>query len=651
MDDSNLSKKSVVLFIPEAGIYAYLRALSVLGNAAKKEGSNVFVTRCTGEMFRCPMMVMHRIPVDITKQEKEKFCKKCTNYFGCAQRRYGFSTIDFSLFVSSQLMNEINDAVSHAGENLESVIFRGFPVGKMAQYDFILETKYPYSSNFSEAHKAIYSAYIKNCALAVAISDNICQLYKPALLLTFNEYGQGQAARFGAKINNVSRMAVTNQSHLNIDFSRFAIWASTHGSWTSAHCQKWNEKSDISITAQSVNLCWSDIIFRLYGIGSHIFSLKKKKNPATIFERFKLNTKRKTIVVYTSSQDERKCTETAAKIWDDKLKIVDAFSNQIDWLNMLQDYANQKEDVQIVVRIHPREGARQFGFDSHHLKQLKEKFKSKSERFYIVWPDDDVSSYDLLELADFCLVSWSTMGQEATRLGIPSLACTGNLYYPDDDFIQVATTKEEYRKRLDAMINFDFTWKHLLKAVRFYHWRTFVPSLDLGETVPVDIENSRVWPEAPESKVKAINDIFFGKTDLIEYNIEQWKKTLPKNAVEQESEAMRLGIRRFINKVFYPRSRFDSAITFYRKAWRKFIGSKVPFLKMLERNPEDYILEFSTDATKSPELCEKTKINKNLRILLADGLDAVLIRDGKMLRRMSPMIIRLAKLHASSLQE
>jgi len=47
-------------------------------------------------------------------------------------------------------------------------------------------------------------------------------------------------------------------------------------------------------------------------------------------------------------------------------------------------------------------------------------------------------------------------------------------------------------------------------------------------------------------------------------------------------------------------------------------------------------------------LCLKTKRNKNLRILLARGLEAILIRDGKILKRLSPVVIRLAKLYNSS---
>ena len=93
------------------------------------------------------------------------------------------------------------------------------------------------------------------------------------------------------------------------------------------------------------------------------------------------------------------------------------------------------------------------------------------------------------------------------------------MLYPNDDFFQVATTLDSYKSKLDDILNMRTTFQHLIKAVRFYHWRTLVPSLDLGKTVPQDYSDDTVWPRAPQSKIKIINEILSGKEDLIEYNL------------------------------------------------------------------------------------------------------------------------------------
>jgi len=652
----NKSNKSIVLFIPEVGIYPFMRGLAVLGDAVKKEGGEVFVTHCSGQMVRCPMMVMHDVPAEDLGRKAE-LCKMCDRSFQCAQRKYQFSPIELSDLVNDALVNDIEKHISKNSNDPENIQYKGFPAGKFSQYDFILETKFPYYKGLSQSHRIIYLSYIKNAALALALADGICERYKPDLLMTFNEYAQYQAVRHSANTHGVSRMAVTYPVHFNIDASRFPIWGSTCEYWRYKHCQNWNKMKDVPVVTRDVAACWDDGIFRMYSSGTHIFSSRKKSNPALISKKLRLDPNKKTIVVYPSSQDERGSVEIAMKIWDEDNHIADAFPNQIEWLSMLKDYAAKRNDVQIVARIHPREGSRGRGFDSQHLMDLKEKFPINTPSFIIVWPDDPISSYDLMELADVCLVTWSLMGQEAARLGIPVLSCTGNMFYPDDDFIQVATTPEEYRRKLDSILKMEFTWQHLLKAVRFYHWRIFVTSLDLGETVPADVQDDTIWPDAPPSMVGVINDILFGRQDLIEYNIKKWQDSLPADALKQESEAMRLGIRCFLDKIFYPPISYEQTFGIVYRVYRKarkilghLIGKKASLAKKTKYPFADYRLEFVADISRLEELRQRTKQDKDLRVLVADGLDAILVHNGKLTRRMSPMVIRLARLYASSIK-
>jgi hypothetical protein len=657
MNNINNPDNPVILFIPETGIYPYMRGLAVLGDAVRRRGGRVLVTRDSGQMLRSPIMAMRRISANPSEAEKIIINKANDKVLRGALRKYKFPIIELSNFVDDQLIEEINNIGETYGQSLEDIKFRGFSVGKIAQYDFILETKTPYSSEISEEQRALYLAYIKNTALTVAITENICERLRPSLIINFNEYAQCQAVRYVAELNNVPRMGLSYPVHLGIDTSRFIIGKSVIGYYFFSHCQNWPSVKDTPIAPNSVKACWDDTVFRLFGAGgSHIFSGRKDSDPEIILNKLRLDPRKKTIVAYTSSIDERQGVNTMMEEWRDGPKIVDAFPDQISWLFMLRDYVTNRSDLQVVVRVHPREGSRQFGFDSPHLKQLKAVFSKNTENFIIVWPDTPISSYDLMELADVCLVSWSTIGQEAARLGIPTLASASNMSYPDDDFIQVAITKEEYKKRLDSILKMNYSWKHLVKAVRYYHWRTFIPSLDLGETVPTNFDYL-IWPEAPDSKVNLINDILSGKQNIIEYNIKKWQASLPADAEIQESEAMRHGIRNFLDEIFYPPIlRIPNSALFFR-AYRKgrkiltrLLRKKNIILKSKKSMFKDYNLEFSSDVSRLEELCQKTRQDKNLRILVTDGRCVILINRGKLLRRMSPMLVHLAKLYALSLK-
>ncbi|MEK7075426.1 MAG: hypothetical protein AAB948_01330, partial [Patescibacteria group bacterium] len=62
----------------------------------------------------------------------------------------------------------------------------------------------------------------------------------------------------------------------------------------------------------------------------------------------------------------------------------------------------------------------------------------------------------------------------------------------------------------------------------------------------------------------------------------------------------------------------------------------------------DYCLEYSDDNSQIEKIRQRTEKDKNLRIIMADGLYAILIHEGRLLRRMSPMVNKLARLHEES---
>jgi hypothetical protein len=647
MTDITNPNHPVILFVPEAGMYAFLRGLSVLGDAVVKKGGKVFVTFDNGVMLRSPMMSRKRMPAYITEEQIKSITESNEKNIRIVEKKYGFSVLKLSDFVDKNIKKEINDLIKNIDEDLYQITYKGFPVGEIAQYDFALETKSVYSKESSKEHKKLYAVYVKNTALAIAVTDRICKKLKPSLFLAFNEYAECQGMRYSAQKNDVRRMAITNPPHLNVDGSRLQIWDTLLEYWIFRHCANWPKFKDIPLKRETVNELWNDVVFHMYRSGSHIFSYKKNTEPSIIFDKLKLNPKRKTLVAYTSSPDEEVGLRLAMKIWDEDTNITEAFETQAEWMEYLKNYVEKRDDVQVVVRVHPREGPRQFGFDSDHLKFLKSKFLEDTEKFKIIWPENPISSYDLMELADICLVSCSNIGQEAARLGIPQLAYVGNMSYQDDDFMQVATTKEEYGKRLDSVINMELNWNQLLKAMRFCNWRNFVTSLNLRETVPIEINNDTIWPKAPESKIEIINNILSGKEDLVEYNIKAWKNSLTEKSKEIETEAMKKGIRRFLDQTFYPPLPEKKRVltNFYIRIWNKLIGGNAPFSKHKQAPFIDYTLKYSNDSSKIKEFVMETEKNSNLRIILSSGMNSTLIHNGKIIERLSPMINRLSKLH------
>src|SRR5205807_8907478 len=102
------------------------------------------------------------------------------------------------------------------------------------------------------------------------------------------------------------------------------------------------------------------------------------------------------------------------------------------------EYVESHDDLQLAVRIHPREGPnKREGGTSQHLQKLRREFGAyQHARVRIIWPEDKTSSYDLGEAADLALVSWSSIGLELARLGVPVLTSTRGIgFLPEGDFL------------------------------------------------------------------------------------------------------------------------------------------------------------------------------------------------------------------------
>jgi hypothetical protein len=601
------------------------------------------------------MQVCSRQEFDASEKAKKQLCAQCAAALAEAQSHYGFEIADLAFFTDSALEDALHALVASEPKEAGQLQYMGWPVGGMAQYDFALERKRIYDAACPEEESRIYFAYVRGAAMAVALSDRLCKAYQPGVVVTFNEYTHCQGARAGAAQNGIPWRWTTHASILNVDASRVMLGRGSSFYWYFSHCQGWKSVRHIPAPADAIDLCWRDAVFRASASGSHIYSSSKSGDPRRLFEKLGLDPARKLLVVYTSSFDERFGLDMCTQIWGESTNPQDAFPDQIAWLQFLRGYARSRDDVQIVVRIHPREGVnKNYSFASEHLTRLQEAFSENDPYFIVVWPEDPVSSYDLAELAHASLTAWSTMGPELARMGIPGLASTTGFFAPDDIFLQAAGTVEEYIRRLDALIAMEYTWEHLLGGVRFFHWYQIVSSLHLGPAVPASFEEQPVWPHPTKEHEEVLAEILSGKEDSAFFSIREWQAGLPVEAEAQEREAMCRGIRVLLDALFFPPvsnvpAKRALPLRILRRllnmcfAWRPAILQD----KQMPKEPPflDYQLEFSSETEKTPEYIARTMTEPSLRILVAqDDCSASLIRDGKVFNRMSPLAIHLARL-------
>lgn len=183
------------------------------------------------------------------------------------------------------------------------------------------------------------------------------------------------------------------------------------------------------------------------GIESSWVSFKKTTN----FDKIKLPMSNRLVVFYTSSEFEFEAVS------DQNIRNKEFLTQLVSIKKVVR--IMQELNFQLIVRVHPNM--------SNSIELLKElKVISEMPRITIFWPDDEVDSYDLLELCSVVVTYGSTMGAEAMYWNKPCVLLQRayyekieGLFIPEDEL----QLKLIFRGLLDGTIEFKRNELQLLK--------------------------------------------------------------------------------------------------------------------------------------------------------------------------------------------
>jgi hypothetical protein len=564
-----------VYFLAEAGIYAFSRNMAIFGGSLAKVGQKGFLTRCTGQLARCAYLEMLNVPLEEAVEAKARFCPQCDRHIDILSARYSLPVLSFSDFwTSDDALSAESCLESFLTEEPLHAVYDGVPVGKLAYKNIILATKDD-TPVFTGKRGWLFAEYVKTAIQSVIITQGIIRSVRPAAFV----YGQSYAVELASRV--VCRHSGISVSHhsaagLNVyDFGRIIVRSQSYVQHATNLPRVWSVCSHIPLTQEQVRSCWDDVYCRNHLSGVHIYSPNKGGNLEAVRERFSLAPHRKTLVLYTSSPDERNAAKVEAEMDGFVLNCVNLFADQAEWIESGCAFVAADENLQLVIRIHPRQGCdKRQDTASPHLSILESHFTVLPERCHIVWPQDPLSSYDLAELADLVLIGWTSMGRELARIGVPVIATMRNWNYPDDDFIQIPVTQAEYFERISLTLRRRHTLRMQVKAIRFHHVAMELPTLDLREDIGSDLPD--IHHDAKlfvgEKNAHLLRDLFLEKFDLAEENLRAFLTSQANASEEDEVRAVAREICYFIHYSFFPPTHAQAV---FLPAWKNFLKSLI----------------------------------------------------------------------------
>jgi hypothetical protein len=171
--------------------------------------------------------------------------------------------------------------------------------------------------------------------------------------------------------------------------------------------------------------------------------------------------------IFTSSQDE---FVALGPDWQ-RHKWVDQYHGVESMIQIAQ-----KLDIRVLLRVHPNLSTKSHNYYQDEVSAIK-KLEKKFPLMKVYWPDDAVNTYEILRKIDVCVVWDSTVGLEASALGIPTYCLATSRYS------LVADVKEVLSK--DELPNGSIFWKvNKLGAQRFINYV-------MRRDDPIDTDSSR----------------------------------------------------------------------------------------------------------------------------------------------------------------
>ena len=440
--------------------YTILKALELRGN-------EIFIVNCDGLLPDCD------IHWNATNPRTENSCRYCMDAVSQLNHAFGFkpqNLKDHLLQHEIVYANSITEAC-----NLKDVSFKGINLFS------VIETSVHqhYRSHEIDFDDPLVRKTIRNYMVGALISyfsmDRYFSRVNPDILFLFNgrmsttkmAFQLAQSYGIETVVHERGYLKNTVVLHHNADSSDVKYisdcWNRDKNSPLSNN-QKNKINAYLEERAEGTNLNWDR------------FSPMKSNSVKKIYEDLSIKESDKVFLLFNSSDDEVAVDiKYCSKI----------FENQIEWIKETIDIFTDKKE-KLIIRVHPGIGSESStGVNLHALaffKDLKDKV-NKYPNIIIIDSDSDISTYDLMDIADVGLNWWSTCGLELACRGKPVINTEAG-FFGNCTFLDQIESRTQYLNLVDKYIHNGcrLSLENIESAKSFYYrwifeWNQFPLSL------------------------------------------------------------------------------------------------------------------------------------------------------------------------------
>ena len=193
-------------------------------------------------------------------------------------------------------------------------------------------------------------------------------------------------------------------------------------------------------------------------------------------------------------------------MWDAQIDFPSKFfKNILEWIFFTIDYFITRDDIQLLIRIHPAEIDKTKPARQRLKDEILKKYGSLPSNIFLIEAENKISTYPLMKLCNSVLIYGTRMGIELTALGVPVIVC-GEGFIRNKKIAIDVISKEHYTKVMKELPlkNYQVDTLRAKKYAYHFFFRRMV-------TVESIIEKPTQWPNIDIDK--NLNNILNEKSD------------------------------------------------------------------------------------------------------------------------------------------
>ncbi len=458
----------VLFFAPHSGIWVHAFPEALVAEALVKHGHDLLYITC-GKVFseQCVVMDAARVGWQSEEPQREDVCRQCVASRDLLRREFKLAGYDLGQVLDADDHDQVEDILGRTTrESFPDLVVEDVPVGKLATYELLLRHK-KLSLDLSDREWREYRISLRYVLLSLFGARKILDRERPDHIVVYNSlYSVNRTVCMLGERRGIPHYFLHAGGNLAHRLQSLMFGRDYTFRYVKRLIEKWPEFRQVPCPPGAMRQITDHFFVLLGGSSAFTFSSGAGKSPRDLSHFFGVAAGQRVLVATMSSYDERFAAEVVGALSSDHSPL---FPRQVDWIRAVVKWVSARPDLFLIVRVHPREfpGTMRSGGKSEHARLLEQLFATLPSNVRVNWPTDEVSIYDLADIADVFLNAWSTAGKEMSLLGLPVVIYSPELVFYPSDLNYVGITEEEYFAQIQRALLDGWSLEHVRMTYRW----------------------------------------------------------------------------------------------------------------------------------------------------------------------------------------